>query len=155
MKLKNVVSLALCSLVLGVGFIACDDDDPAPKPAPAVAGTWKYNTVKAVVEAADSATRARVIEYIEKLPNDGAETYVFNADNTYAIKYVGAAADSTGKYNFSDNKIVLDKGLSLAVSNDTISEVKDVKAIVVDSLKLEESAVTKADALRLYQRITK
>ncbi len=160
MKLKKILGVSLFSLVLGLSFSACSDDDDnggGTPEIPAVVGTWKYNKVEAVVEVTDPEIEAKVIEYIEKLPNEGVETFVFKADNSFALKIVGSENDSTGVYKFEKDKIYFENedAEPLVLVKDSLRQTENVKAKVIEALELADEDVTKADALKLYNRITK
>lgn len=160
MKVKHILGISIFSLVLGLGFMACSDDDDDPKTPEiptAVVGIWKYETTNSEVEAKDDETKAAIEKFIEELPNSGVDTYNLKANKTYEAKIVGAEKDSTGAYVYDNGKISFDdKELgTLFFKDDTISSVKDVKAAVIEALELEEGDVTKADAIKYYERISK
>lgn len=159
MKVKHILGISFFSLVLGLGFVACSDDDDDPKvpEITAVVGIWKYETVDSDVDAKDDEIKAAIKEYIGNLGNEGVDTYNLKADKTYEVKVVGAEEDSTGTYEYKDSKITFsnkDFG-TLSFKTDTISSVEDVKAAVIVALELDESDVTKAEAIRYYKRISK
>jgi len=141
MKIKHVLGVSLFSLVLGFNFVSCNDDDDNNNPPQApseIVGIWKYSGVQSVVETTDPETKEAIIEYIENQPNKGVSTYNLKIDKTYELRIAGAEKDSTGNYIYNNGKITFDN-----------------KKEVIEALQLDESKVTKADAVRIYKRFSK
>jgi hypothetical protein len=157
MKIKHVLGVSFFSLVLGLGFVACsdDDDDNTPQAPSEVVGIWKYSTVKSNVEVTDEEIKDAVIEYIENLPNEGVDTYNLKANKTYELRMVGAEKDSTGNYIYNNGKITFDSKSDVAYAKDTISDMEDVKKAVAEALDLDETKITKAESVKIYKRISK
>jgi len=159
MKVKQVLGITLFSLVLGFGFISCSDDDDNETPQiPAVVGTWKFESTKAIVKVTDPEIEQSVIEYIENLENDDVDAYVFKIDNKFTAKLAGEdGQEISGVYQFEDDNIYFldEKNLPLKFADNKLSKIQDVKSKVIEALELTEEQLTEAKEQRLYQRITK
>ncbi len=157
MKIKHVLGVSFFSLVLGLGFVACsdDDDDNTPQVPYEVVGVWKYSAVKSNVEVTDEEIKDAVVEYIENLPNEGVDTYNLKANKTYELRMAGAEKDSTGNYIYNNGKITFDSKSDVTYAQDTIRDMDDVKKAVAEALELDEAKITKAESVRIYKRISK
>lgn len=158
MKLKQVLGITLFTFVLGLSFASCNDDDDDDPAAPEITGTWKYDRVMAIVEVTDPEIEQSVIDYIENLPNDDIDTYVFSVDYTFKAKLTGEnGGEISGKYQYENGNIYFldEKSFSLVFDNNTISRVQNVKDMVLEALDLTEEQVTEAKAERIFERITK
>lgn len=162
MKLKKVVNLFLFTLILGLGVASCssdDDDKGTPQDNTPVNGIWKFTELTADVETVDSLLTDSVTSYIDSMQVATKRTFVFKADGTYENNSGEEGAEVVkGKYEVSGNKIILDNKTGGAVytfAGDTIKATEDVKAKVVEDLKISADSIQKADKVEVFQRISR
>lgn len=160
MKFKQFLGVSLCAVVLSLGFASCDSDDDSDLENQQVSllGTWRIKEVKAKVEVTNPDIEEAVIEAVKTLSTATDDTYVFYQDGSYKAKVSAEDEGVEGTYKVDGDKLTLgneEESVTFSFTGATFENSQDVKATVAEQLGIDESEITTAIQLNVFDCVTK